>query len=162
STGARIPSAKVVARSVDSSIQREASSEDRGEFRMDDLLPGYYQITENVVGFAQAQAEDSIAIRSVRDVTVTLRPLEAPETMNAAFETQIKLPITARHSTALRETQLNAVQMIGTATMLNTAAPRDTTTGFQSSIPQRSACCRAVSPIPSSLSPARIMWPHSA
>jgi len=38
STGARIPSAKVVARSVDSSIQREASTEDRGEFRMDDLL----------------------------------------------------------------------------------------------------------------------------
>jgi hypothetical protein len=87
STGARIPSAKVVARSVDSSIQREASSEDRGEFRMDDLLPGSYQITVSAVGFAQAQADVSIAISSVRDVTVTLKPLAAPETINVSDQT---------------------------------------------------------------------------
>ena len=87
STGARIPSAKVLAQSVDSSIQREASSEDRGEFRMDDLPPGSYQITVSVVGFAQVQAEVSIAISSVRDVTVTLRPLAAPETINVPGQT---------------------------------------------------------------------------
>src|ERR1700726_1180404 len=87
STGARIPSAKVVARSVDSSFQREASSEDRGEFRIDDLLPGSYQITVSVAGFAQAQADVSIAISSVRDVTVTLKPLAAPETINVPGQT---------------------------------------------------------------------------
>ena len=87
STGARIPFAKVGARSVDFSIQREASSEDRGEFRMDDLLPGSYQITVSAVGFAQAQADVSIAISSVRDVTVTLKPLAAPETINVPGQT---------------------------------------------------------------------------
>jgi hypothetical protein len=87
STGARIPSAKVVARSVDSSFQREASSEDRGEFRMDDLLPGAYQITVSAVGFAQAQADVSVAISSVRDVTVTLKALAAPEMINVAGQT---------------------------------------------------------------------------
>ena len=42
-TGARIASAKIVVQAVDSSLRREASSEDRGEFRLDDLLPGAYQ-----------------------------------------------------------------------------------------------------------------------
>jgi hypothetical protein len=87
STGARIPSARVVARSVDASFQREASSEDRGEFRMDDLLPGSYQISVSAVGFAQAQANVSIAISSVRDVTVTLKALAAPETINVSGQT---------------------------------------------------------------------------
>ncbi len=36
-TGARVPSAKIVAQLSGSSVQREASSEDRGEFRLDDL-----------------------------------------------------------------------------------------------------------------------------
>jgi carboxypeptidase family protein/TonB-dependent receptor-like protein len=81
-TGARVPSARIVARSVNSSIQREADSEDRGEFRMDDLLPGPYHITVNATGFAQAEADVSIAVSSVRDVTVTLKPMATAETIN--------------------------------------------------------------------------------
>jgi len=76
-TGARIPSAKIVVRSVDSSLQREAASEDRGEFRLDDLLPGTYHLTVSAAGFAPAQADVSIAVSSVREVAVTLTP-EAP------------------------------------------------------------------------------------
>src|SRR6201997_2487347 len=76
-TGARIPSAKITVQSVDSSGQREATSEDRGEFRLDDLLPGAYRITVSASGFAPAQADVSIAVSSVREVTVTLKP-EAP------------------------------------------------------------------------------------
>ena len=45
-TGARIASAKIVAQLSGSSVQREAASEDRGEFRLDDLLPGNYRITD--------------------------------------------------------------------------------------------------------------------
>jgi hypothetical protein len=81
-TGARVPSAKIVLQAQDSSLQREAASEDRGEFRIDDLLPGPYQVTVSAPGFAQAQAEVSIAVSSVRDVTVTLKPLAASETLN--------------------------------------------------------------------------------
>jgi len=76
-TGARIPSAKIVVRSADSSMEREASSEDRGEFRVDDLLPGAYRMTVSAAGFAPAQADVSIAVSSVREVTVTLT-LAAP------------------------------------------------------------------------------------
>jgi hypothetical protein len=39
-TGARIPAARIVVQMVAGSARREASSEDRGEFRLDDLLPG--------------------------------------------------------------------------------------------------------------------------
>jgi hypothetical protein len=73
-TGARIPSANIVVQSVDSPVQRTAASEDRGEFRLDDLLPGSYRITVSATGFAPAQAHVSIAVSSVREVTVTLQP----------------------------------------------------------------------------------------
>jgi hypothetical protein len=81
-TGARIPSARIVVRAVDSSMQREAASEDRGEFRLDDLLPGEYRITVSAAGFAPAQANVSIAVSSVREVTVTLKAAARSETVS--------------------------------------------------------------------------------
>ncbi len=74
-TGARIPSAKIVAQLSGSSVQREATSEDRGEFRLDDLIPGNYRITISAAGFAPAQADVVIAVATVRDITVTMKPL---------------------------------------------------------------------------------------
>ena len=83
-SGARVPSAKIVVQSVDSSasIKREAQSEDRGEFRIDDLAPGNYRITVSASGFADAQANVSVEVSSVRDVTVTLKPVATTETVN--------------------------------------------------------------------------------
>jgi hypothetical protein len=63
-------------------MRREAASEDRGEFRLDDLLPGNYRITVNASGFAQAQADVSITVSSVREVTVTLKAAGSSETVN--------------------------------------------------------------------------------
>jgi hypothetical protein len=80
-TGARIPSAKIVVRSVDSSLQREAASEDRGEFRLDDLLPGIYHMTVSAAGFATAKSDVSVAVSSVREVTVSLKPEAASQTV---------------------------------------------------------------------------------
>jgi hypothetical protein len=81
-TGARIASAKIVVQSVDSSLQREASSEDRGGFRLDDLLPGTYHMTVSAPGFAPAQADVAVAVSSVREVTVTLKPAATSTTVN--------------------------------------------------------------------------------
>jgi len=80
-TGARIPFAKIVAQLLGPSIEREAASEDRGEFRLDDLLPGNYRITVSAAGFAPVQASIGIAISSVRDMTVTLKPSSVPESV---------------------------------------------------------------------------------
>ena len=86
STGARIASAKIVLESVEASMRREAGSEDRGEFRIDDLLPGNYHITVNAQGFSEASADVSIAVSSVREVTVTLKAVGASETVNVRGE----------------------------------------------------------------------------
>ena len=81
-TGARIPAAQIAVESVDSSMRREAASEDRGEFRLDDLLPGAYRITVNAAGFAPAHADVSVAVSSVREVTVTLKAAAPGETVS--------------------------------------------------------------------------------
>jgi len=82
SSSGRIPAAKIVVQSPDSSMLREATSEDRGEFRLDDLLPGAYHVIVTAAGFAPAQAEVSIAVSSVREVVVTLKPVAASETVD--------------------------------------------------------------------------------
>src|SRR5579859_24963 len=94
-TGARIPAAKIVVQAADSSLEREASSEDRGEFRLDDLTPGAYRITVSAAGFAQAQADVSIAVSSVREVTVTLKPVAPAQsiTVESAISSITTQPI---------------------------------------------------------------------
>jgi carboxypeptidase family protein len=92
-TGARIPAARIVVRSADSSLEREATSEDRGEFRLDDLLPGDYRVTVRAAGFAPAHADVSVAVSSVREVTVTLKAAAPGETVsvlgqNSSISTQ--------------------------------------------------------------------------
>jgi hypothetical protein len=85
-TGARISSAKILAQLSGSSVQREATSEDRGEFRLDDLSAGNYRITVNAAGFAPAQADVVVAVSTVRDITVTMKPSAAPETVQVRAE----------------------------------------------------------------------------
>ncbi|HEY4904812.1 MAG TPA: carboxypeptidase regulatory-like domain-containing protein [Candidatus Sulfotelmatobacter sp.] len=82
SSGARIANAKIEVSAIGSSIAREATSEDRGEFLLDDLLPGNYQVSAVAKGFAEAHTEVIIAVSTVRDVTVTLKPLAVPQTVN--------------------------------------------------------------------------------
>ncbi len=81
-TGARVASAKIVAQLSGSSVQREASSEDRGEFRLDDLSPGNYRITISAAGFAPAQTDVWIAVATVRDIAVTMKPAATSATVN--------------------------------------------------------------------------------
>ncbi|MGO8796229.1 MAG: carboxypeptidase regulatory-like domain-containing protein [Candidatus Sulfotelmatobacter sp.] len=81
-TGARVTSAKIVAQLAGSSIQRMAASEDRGEFRLDDLLPGSYHVSIAAAGFATAEAEVNVAVANVRDIVVTLKPENTRETVN--------------------------------------------------------------------------------
>ena len=85
-TGARIPSASVVVKAVDSSEQRTTTSEDRGEFRVDDLAPGAYHVAVSASGFAPAQADVSVAVSSVREVTVVLKLAAPGETVSVQGE----------------------------------------------------------------------------
>jgi len=70
----RVAAAKVVVQAADPPARREAASDGRGEFRIEDLLPGNYHVSITAAGFAEANADVNVSVSSVRDITVTLRP----------------------------------------------------------------------------------------
>jgi hypothetical protein len=72
--GACVVAAKIVVQAAESSLQREASSDARGEFRLDGLVPGAYHVRVNAQGFAEASAEVKVSISSVQEVLVILKP----------------------------------------------------------------------------------------
>jgi len=80
--GARVPAAIVVVHAVGSSLKREIKTDDHGEFRLSELLPGTYHVTVDAPGFSQAQADVAVVVSSVRDITVTMNPATVKETVN--------------------------------------------------------------------------------
>jgi len=81
-SGARIAHARIEVSPIGSVLAREATTEERGEFLLDDLLPGNYRVSAVAKGFAEAHTEVIIAVSTVRDVTVTLQPLAVSQTVN--------------------------------------------------------------------------------
>jgi Carboxypeptidase regulatory-like domain len=82
SSGARVPSADVHLRATESSLEREGSSDGRGEFKFNDLLPGIYKLTVQKPGLAEATSTVTVNVRSVREVEVILKPAVAQQTLN--------------------------------------------------------------------------------
>jgi len=81
-TAARVAGARVVVQSRGSSITREAIANDRGEFRIEGLLPGAYHVVVTAKGFAEAAADVDVAVSVVRDISVTLNLATARATVN--------------------------------------------------------------------------------
>src|ERR1700738_1951309 len=81
-SGARVAGARVIVESNTSSMTRQAMADERGEFRIDGLLPGSYRVTVTAKGFDQAAANVDVAVSLVRDITVTLKPESGRETVN--------------------------------------------------------------------------------
>jgi hypothetical protein len=81
-SAARVAGARVVVQSTGSSITREVTANDRGEFRIEGLLPGSYRVTVTAKGFADATADVDVAVSVVRDIAVTLKPESGRETLN--------------------------------------------------------------------------------
>jgi hypothetical protein len=74
SSGARIAAATIAVESLDSALRREASSDARGEFRLDDLPVGGYHVVVSANGFAGAISNVEVVLGSVREMNVTLKP----------------------------------------------------------------------------------------
>jgi hypothetical protein len=74
SSGGRIPSAVIALRASESSRERQAKSDSRGEFRFSDLAPGVYRVTVHAPGFADARSTVSVSVSSARQITVTMNP----------------------------------------------------------------------------------------
>jgi hypothetical protein len=73
-SSARVPGAQVKVQSNGSSMSREVTADERGEFRIDGLPPGSYRVTVTARGFAEATADVNVAVSLVRDLTVALKP----------------------------------------------------------------------------------------
>src|SRR5437879_5695045 len=82
-SGAAVPAARIAVQAADTSLQREVTSNDRGEFRIDDLPPGTYHLVVKAKGFAEARSEVKVAVSSVREMTVRLKlqPLQQSITL---------------------------------------------------------------------------------
>ncbi len=81
-TGGRISSARIVVQAKESTLRREAACNDRGEFRIDDLVPGIYQVALSAAGFADATSDVQVNVSSVEEMTVVLRPQTVQQTVN--------------------------------------------------------------------------------
>jgi len=81
-SGGRIASARIVVQAVESTFQREATSDNRGEFRVDDLVPGTYRVVASARGFAEASSDVKVVVSSVQQITVTLKPQNLRQTVN--------------------------------------------------------------------------------
>ena len=58
----------------------------RGEFRIDDLLPGTYRISALSKGFADADSQVTVVVSLVRDIAITLKPETLQQTVNVHGE----------------------------------------------------------------------------
>ncbi len=81
-TGAVVTGAQITLQSKGSATSRESAANERGEFRIEGLLPGSYRVTVTAKGFAEATADVNVAVSVVRDIAVTLKPASGRETVN--------------------------------------------------------------------------------
>jgi hypothetical protein len=86
-SAARVAGARVDVQSTGSALSRETRADERGEFRIDGLLPGSYRVTVTAKGFAQATAKVEVAVSLVRDISVTLKPESGPQTVDVQGNT---------------------------------------------------------------------------
>jgi hypothetical protein len=117
SSGAAVPAAKIVVRAVDSSIQREATSDDHGEFRFEDLPPGTYHVAVNATGFAEARSDVRVAVSAIRELTVRLKlqPVEQSITLDldgpSSITTQPIDTASAVHQTVITSRDLDTIPL---------------------------------------------------
>ncbi len=85
-SGGRIEGAELLLRSGSSGLERQAVTNNRGEFRFDDLSPAPYLLTVKARGFTEAQSTVTVVIASARNIAVVLNPAAVQESVNVHSE----------------------------------------------------------------------------
>jgi Carboxypeptidase regulatory-like domain/TonB dependent receptor len=81
-SGARIAGARVTADASGTSLTREVTTNNRGEFRLEGLLPGQYQVAITAKGFTTAVNQVEVVVSQALDLSVRLKPQSSPEAIN--------------------------------------------------------------------------------
>jgi hypothetical protein len=115
-SGGRIPGVKIVVQAAESTLQREAASDDRGEFRIDDLVPGSYRVVVSAKGFAEASSFVKVVISSVQEIAVMLKPQSVEQTVEvigqaSSITTQPIDAASAVHQTAITRQDLDTIPL---------------------------------------------------
>ena len=85
-SGARIPSAQIIVERAGSGFRRDITADKDGEFRIDNLPPGTYELTVNAPGFIAAKSDVVVTVSAVLGANVTLKPEGAKATVNVQAE----------------------------------------------------------------------------
>ncbi len=115
-SGARIAASSIQIASDTSADQRNLTTDNRGEFRADGLLPGAYILRVNAKGFALAESKVVVVVSTVRDLSVTLRPAVPQEQVNvedrsSSITTQALDLASAVHQTAVSQSDLRELPL---------------------------------------------------
>src|ERR1700693_5247085 len=86
SSGARIANAKVTVESAGLSAGRRLETSERGEFRVDGLLPGAYRVRVEAADFQVAESRVVVQVSSGRDIDVVLKPTGGHQEANVSGE----------------------------------------------------------------------------
>ena len=73
-SGGRVPAAAITVELSGSASRRIATSDQNGEFRLNDLPPGTYHVSVKAAGLEAVEATVSVDVSSGRQIRVTLRP----------------------------------------------------------------------------------------
>lgn len=72
-SGAVIPNARVIVQAAESSLERKVATNERGEFRIEELPPATYHVVVKALGFADANTDVKVAVGSVQDLSVRMK-----------------------------------------------------------------------------------------
>jgi hypothetical protein len=85
-SGARVAGATVTASARDLNVSRTVESNKLGEFRVEFLPPGNYQMKVKANGFAENTSTIQVAVSAVPTVTIRLQAAEVQQTVNVDAE----------------------------------------------------------------------------
>ena len=115
-SGGRVSGAEIILKNAQLAVTRETHTDDRGEFRLEELPPSSYLLTVKAPSFAEARSEVVVAISSVREVSVTLQPKSSTEkvVVNAAAQSVTTEPLdtsSAVHQAVIYRQDLEAIPL---------------------------------------------------
>jgi len=115
-SGGRVSGAEIILKNAQLAVTRETQTDDRGEFRLEELPPSSYILTVKAPAFAEARSEVVVAISSVREVSVTLQPKSNTEkvVVNAAAQSVTTEPLdtsSAVHQAVIYRQDLEAIPL---------------------------------------------------
>jgi len=95
SSGARVAAAAITLTNPGFSVARQTQSDNRGEFRIEELPPGEYRVTVHAPEFSEATSNVVVTVSSVLEISVTLRLKNVAEQVivNAASQSITTEPL---------------------------------------------------------------------